>query len=95
MRTLLRILAALFRMYCSFWIFLPVIPVKREFQQSSLEEMKAWTSFSASDRVKVGRGLDWHLPSQTYSALPEKIELKPLESRVLIVRWWCGGALAG
>lgn len=36
-----------------FWIFLPVIPLKSELQ-ASLEEKKAWTSCSVSDRVKVG-----------------------------------------
>jgi len=42
----------------SFGDVLVVVPVERELQSSSLEEMKAWTSFSASDGVKVGRSLE-------------------------------------
>ena len=37
------------------------IPVKGKLQYSSLEEIKAWTSFSASDRVREGRSLEMFL----------------------------------
>jgi len=40
-------------------MYLPGIPVKSPMQQSSLEEIKAQTSSSASGKVKVGGAWKW------------------------------------